>query len=80
MPELPDITLYIEALRQRILGRRLERSRVRSPFLLRSVDNGLSFALLPIASGGRVYTVAEGAPGSLLVGGPHGIRQLEPPQ
>jgi formamidopyrimidine-DNA glycosylase len=38
MPELPDITLYIEALRQRILGRRLERTRVLSPFLLRSVD------------------------------------------
>jgi len=38
MPELPDITLYLEALRQRVLGRRLERSRVLSPFLLRSVD------------------------------------------
>jgi formamidopyrimidine-DNA glycosylase len=38
MPELPDITLYIEALRDRILGRRLERSRVLSPFLLRSVE------------------------------------------
>jgi formamidopyrimidine-DNA glycosylase len=38
MPELPDITLYIEALRERIVGRRLERSRVLSPFLLRSVD------------------------------------------
>lgn len=38
MPELPDITLYIEALRERILGRRLERSRVVSPFLLRSVE------------------------------------------
>jgi formamidopyrimidine-DNA glycosylase len=38
MPELPDITLYIEALEQRILGQRLERSRVLSPFLLRSVE------------------------------------------
>jgi formamidopyrimidine-DNA glycosylase len=38
MPELPDITLYIEALRQRLLGQRLERSRVHSPFLLRSVE------------------------------------------
>jgi formamidopyrimidine-DNA glycosylase len=38
MPELPDITLYIEALRARILGRRLERVRVLSPFLLRSFD------------------------------------------
>jgi formamidopyrimidine-DNA glycosylase len=44
MPELPDITLYIEALQQRILGRRLERSRVLSPFLLRSVDPPLDAA------------------------------------
>ena len=38
MPELPDISLYIEALRERIQGRRLERARVVSPFLLRSVE------------------------------------------
>ena len=44
MPELPDITLYIEALRARILGRRLERTRVLSPFLLRSVDPPLDAA------------------------------------
>ena len=44
MPELPDITLYIEALRARILGRRLERARVLSPFLLRSVDPPLDAA------------------------------------
>ena len=38
MPELPDITLYCDALAQRILGRRLERARLNTPFLLRSVD------------------------------------------
>jgi formamidopyrimidine-DNA glycosylase len=38
MPELPDITLYVEALRERILGRRVKRVRVLSPFLLRSVE------------------------------------------
>lgn len=38
MPELPDILLYLEALRARIVGQRLERVRVASPFLLRSVD------------------------------------------
>jgi formamidopyrimidine-DNA glycosylase len=38
MPELPDITVYLEALEQRILQQRLERSRVLSPFLLRSVE------------------------------------------
>lgn len=36
MPELPDITVYIEALEKRILGRRLERARNVSPFLLRT--------------------------------------------
>jgi len=38
MPELPDVELYIEALRQRTVGHRLEGIRLASPFLLRSVD------------------------------------------
>src|SRR5262245_3191010 len=38
MPELPDITLHIDALRERLDGRTLTRVRVASPFLLRSVD------------------------------------------
>ncbi len=38
MPELPDITVYIEALQKRILGQRLERMRIESPFLLRTVE------------------------------------------
>jgi formamidopyrimidine-DNA glycosylase len=36
MPELPDITLYIEALERRITGETLERVRISSPFLLRT--------------------------------------------
>jgi len=36
MPELPDITVYIEALERRILGQRLEKFSIRSPFLLRT--------------------------------------------
>jgi len=44
MPELPDITLYLEALQQRAFGRRLERSQVHSPFLLRSVEPAISAA------------------------------------
>jgi len=36
MPELPDITVYIEALEARLIGRRLERVRLASPFLLRT--------------------------------------------
>ena len=36
MPELPDITVYLEALEARVLGQRLERIVITSPFLLRS--------------------------------------------
>jgi len=44
MPELPDITVYIEALEARIVGQTLERIRIPKPFLLRSVDPPLSAA------------------------------------
>jgi formamidopyrimidine-DNA glycosylase len=42
MPELPDVTLYIEALDRRIQDRPLERVRLASPFLLRTVDPPLA--------------------------------------
>lgn len=38
MPELPDVTIYLEALEARVLGRKLERVRIASPFLIRSVE------------------------------------------
>jgi formamidopyrimidine-DNA glycosylase len=38
MPELPDITAYITALEVRTLGQPLERVRLASPFLLRTVE------------------------------------------
>ncbi len=44
MPELPDILLYLEALRARVVGERLEGVRVASPFLLRSVNPPVSEA------------------------------------
>ncbi len=44
MPELPDITVYIEALSTRVLGRTLERVDVISPFVLRSVEPPLAEA------------------------------------
>jgi formamidopyrimidine-DNA glycosylase len=37
MPELPDVAIYLDALERRILGARLEKLRVLSPFTLRSV-------------------------------------------
>jgi formamidopyrimidine-DNA glycosylase len=42
MPELPDILLYLSALRPRIVGRTVERVRLASPFLLRSIDPPLA--------------------------------------
>ena len=44
MPELPDLTLYLDALQSRIVGHRLERIRVVSPSLLRTVDPPLTEA------------------------------------
>ena len=38
MPELPDIVVYLEAMRPRVLGETLERIRIGGPFVLRSVD------------------------------------------
>lgn len=42
MPELPDITVYVEALRRHIGERALVRARLLSPFALRSVDPPLT--------------------------------------
>lgn len=44
MPELPDLTIYIESLEARIVGQCLEKIRLASPFLLRSVDPPLQAA------------------------------------
>jgi len=44
MPELPDITIYLEALAPRIVGQPLERVRITSPSLLRTVDPPLAAA------------------------------------
>src|ERR1017187_7141743 len=44
MPELPDVEVYVEALRDRVVGHALERVLVRSPFLLRSIAPPLDLA------------------------------------
>jgi formamidopyrimidine-DNA glycosylase len=44
MPELPDITIYLDALAPRIARQPLERARITSPSLLRTVDPPLSAA------------------------------------
>lgn len=45
MPELPDVELYLSALRPRIVGQPLEAVRLATPFLLRSVEPPLSAAI-----------------------------------
>jgi formamidopyrimidine-DNA glycosylase len=49
VPELPDVTVYIECLESRVLGRPLLKVRLASPFLLRSVTPPL-----PEAEGRKV--------------------------
>ncbi|MGA2448349.1 MAG: DNA-formamidopyrimidine glycosylase family protein [Polyangiaceae bacterium] len=44
MPELPDVNLYVEHLRRRVVGDTLEHVRVSSPFLVRSFDPPVSAA------------------------------------
>jgi formamidopyrimidine-DNA glycosylase len=38
MPELPDVTVYVEALERHVAGRTLDGVRIGSPFVLRSVE------------------------------------------
>lgn len=44
MPELPDITVYIEALTARLLGQTVEKIDIRNPFVLRSVTPPIAAA------------------------------------
>lgn len=67
MPELPDVALYVEHLTRRLAGRTLERVRVASPFLLRTVSPPLAAAEgKPIRGirrlGKRVVFELEGGP------------------
>jgi formamidopyrimidine-DNA glycosylase len=52
MPELPDVSLYVERLAPLVVGETLQRVRLTSPFLLRSVEPPLASA-----SGRRVAGV-----------------------
>lgn len=53
MPELPDITAYLQALEPRVLGQKLEHVRLGNPFLLRTMDPPLAEAEGRIVSGLR---------------------------
>jgi formamidopyrimidine-DNA glycosylase len=45
MPELPDIELYLHALRPRLVGQSLDRVRIASPFLIRTVNPPIDAAV-----------------------------------
>ena len=62
MPELPDVTIYVEALRSRIGGQVLRDVRVASPFVLRSVDPPIS------AAAGRAVTGIERLGKRIVIG------------
>lgn len=44
MPELPDVTVYVELIAAKTVGRTIDRVRVASPFVVRSVDPPVSTA------------------------------------
>ena len=44
MPEFPDVTVYIEALTERVLNQPIQKIRIGSPFVLRSFEPPLSAA------------------------------------
>ena len=66
MPELPDLELYLDAMRERIVDTTLERVRLASPFLLRSVtppiDSAAGKRLLGIERLGKrlIFELEEG--------------------
>jgi formamidopyrimidine-DNA glycosylase len=53
LPELPDITIYVEALTRTIVGEPIERILLKSPFLLRSVEPPISQATGRVVRGVR---------------------------
>ena len=62
MPELPDVVVYVEALRERIAGHRLGHVTLRGPFLLRTVDPPLESLY------GRTVTAIERAGKRIAIG------------
>ena len=53
MPELPDIVVYVEALERRIVGQPLVEVRLKTPFLLRTVEPPLTDLIGKVVRGVR---------------------------
>jgi len=62
VPELPDVTVYVEALRSRIEGQVLRDLKISSPFVLRSVEPPIS------AAAGRTITGIERLGKRIVIG------------
>jgi formamidopyrimidine-DNA glycosylase len=60
MPELPDVTIYVDRLAARVVGQRLQKLRIGSPFLLRT-------AVPPLASAEGRCVVGVGRLGKRIV-------------
>jgi formamidopyrimidine-DNA glycosylase len=65
MPELPDVTLYVESLAPRLIGQPLVAYAIKSPFVLRTVDPPLDAAVgVPVTTverlGKRIVLGFEG--------------------
>lgn len=67
MPELPDVVVYVEALRERIVGHTLTRATLRGPFLLRTVEPPMD------ALYGRRVTSVRRAGKRIAIGFEHGL-------
>jgi formamidopyrimidine-DNA glycosylase len=67
LPELPDVVVYVEALRERVLGHRLEKVTLRGPFLLRTVEPPLDAVF------GRTVTAVERAGKRIAFGFDNGV-------
>jgi formamidopyrimidine-DNA glycosylase len=67
MPELPDVVVYVEALRGRIAGHKLERIQLRGPFLLRTVTPPMD------ALYGYAVTEVQRAGKRIAIGFDHGL-------
>lgn len=86
MPELPDLTAYLEALEVRVVGQRLEKLSFPSPFVLRSATRAGLLALAVLVAGGitgALPAAAAGgpeAPASLPDAEPPLGRSVEPPR
>ncbi|MEO8098001.1 MAG: DNA-formamidopyrimidine glycosylase family protein [Acidobacteriota bacterium] len=67
MPELPDITVYMEALERRIVGTTLLRVEVAGPFLLRTAD------VAPAACEGHVVKTLQRIGKRIAIGLDHDV-------